>query len=99
MQLARVIGTATATAKHASMVGAKLLVVQPLDATGESDGTPILAIDELGSGLGDRVLLTSDGRGVREMVGASNSPVRWAVMGVVDENQTQTTKPNRSPKT
>ena len=84
MQLGRVIGQATATVKHATLGGWRLAVVQPLDAEDESDGDPLLAIDRLGSGQGDRVILTSDGKGIRNMVGSNNSPIRWAVIGLVD---------------
>ena len=84
MQLGRVIGHATSTVKHPTLVGWKLVVVQPLDAAGCPDGVPLLAIDGLGSGRGDKVIMTSDGKGVREMVGADNTPVRWAVIGLVD---------------
>ncbi len=85
MNLARVIGHATATVKHPTLDGWRLVVVQPLDAKGGSDGDPFLVIDNLGSGVGDRVMLTSDGSSVREMVGANNSPIRWAVIGLADE--------------
>ncbi|MEX2285915.1 MAG: EutN/CcmL family microcompartment protein [Planctomycetaceae bacterium] len=84
MQLGQVIGNATATVKHPTLAGWRLLVVQPLDAAGGDDGTPIVAIDNLGGSRGSRVILTSDGKGVREMIGAENTPVRWAVIGIVD---------------
>jgi ethanolamine utilization protein EutN len=85
MQLGRVIGRATATVKHPTLAGWRLLVVQPLDIRGAADGEPLLAIDQLGGGRGDRVILTSDGKAVREMVGSNNTPVRWAVIGLADE--------------
>jgi ethanolamine utilization protein EutN len=85
MNHARVIGHATATVKHPSLNGWRLLVVQPLDIQGQPDGEPLLAIDQsLGSGRGDEVMLTSDGKAVREMMGTDNTPVRWAVLGVLD---------------
>ena len=58
---------------------------QPLDARGEPDDAPLIAIDNLGSGPGDRVMLTNDGAGVRDMIGSKLTPVRWAVIGIVDE--------------
>lgn len=85
MQIGRVIGRATATVKHPTLAGWRLLVVQPLDIRGAADGEPLLAIDQLGGGRGDRVILTSDGKAVREMVGSNNTPVRWAVIGLADE--------------
>lgn len=84
MQVGEVIGKATATVKHPSLAGWRLVVVQFLDAAGGNDGDPIIAIDNLGCGLTDHVILTSDGTSVREMMESNNSPVRWAVIGIVD---------------
>ncbi|MCX7422941.1 MAG: EutN/CcmL family microcompartment protein [Planctomycetia bacterium] len=85
MQLGKVIGHATSTVKHSSMNGWKLLIVQSLDAKGGADGEPVLAIDELGTGIGQRVMITSDGKAVSQMLGDDKSPVRWAVIGTVDD--------------
>jgi ethanolamine utilization protein EutN len=83
MQLALVIGCATATVRHASMAGSKLLVVQPLAADERSaDGEPVLAVDRLGAGRGEVVLITGDGRATREMLDSPATPVRWSVMGI-----------------
>jgi ethanolamine utilization protein EutN len=85
MQLGKVIGTATATVKHPTLSGWKLLVVQLLMADGKSsDGEPVLAIDNLGAGGGDRVILTSDGKGTRALMKSDNTPVRWSVLGIAD---------------
>ncbi|MFO0943114.1 MAG: EutN/CcmL family microcompartment protein [Pirellulales bacterium] len=79
-----VLGHAHSTVKHKTLKSLKL-VTQPLAADGGSpDGAPTIAIDNLGAGPGDRVVLTSDGAAVREMFGIQNSPVRWAVMGIID---------------
>jgi ethanolamine utilization protein EutN len=84
MQKARVVGNATATVKHASMTGWKLLVVQPLAPDGGPDGDPVLAVDNLGAGVDETVIITSDGLGTRAMLKSNNTPVRWHVMGIVD---------------
>ena len=85
MVLGRVVGTATATTKHASMEGWKLLVVQPVMADDRTpDGEPLLAVDSLGAGRGATVILSSDGRFTREMVGDDLTPVRWSVIGICD---------------
>jgi len=84
MNLARVLGHATATVKHPSMDGWRLLVVQPLDAAGGPDMEPLLAIDNLGGRKGDNVILTSDGKAVSELIGRTDTPVRWAVIGIAD---------------
>lgn len=84
MQLARVVGRATATVKHRTLTGQLLLIVQPLDAKGGPDGDPQLAIDSLGSGQNDIVLLTTDSKAVQELVKAEDSPIRWSVLGIPD---------------
>ncbi len=84
MQLGRVVGHAVSTVKHPTLQGWRLLVVQPLAADGKADGEPLLAIDALGSGNGDEVILSNDGSGARELVGSKTSPVRWMVLGLCD---------------
>jgi ethanolamine utilization protein EutN len=85
MQLARVIGTATATVKHPSLEGARLLVVQPLlaDRVGP-DGDPQVAIDTIASAVGDTVVITSDGRLLRELLRSDTTPARWSTIALVD---------------
>ena len=84
MQLGRVVGFVTATIKHESLDRWRLLLVQPLDATRRPDGEPLLALDSMGARAGDTVVLSSDGRGAREMVAMENSPARWFVAGIAD---------------
>jgi ethanolamine utilization protein EutN len=84
MQIGRVVGQAVSTVKHPSFEGWRLLLVQPLTPDGGADGEPLLAIDSLGAGKADRVILTNDGAGARELVGIRNSPVRWMVLGICD---------------
>jgi ethanolamine utilization protein EutN len=85
MQVGTVLGTATATVKHPSLVGWKMLVVQPYGADGaKPDGDPIIAVDALGAGKGQRVIISSDGKGTRELLGSETTPVRWSVVGIQD---------------
>lgn len=86
MQTAKIVGTATATLKHKSMEGAKLMLVQPQMADGKSpDGDPFLAVDGVGAGKGETVIITSDGRYSRELLQAEATPVRWTIIGICDE--------------
>ena len=85
MQTARVLGNATSTVKHPSMEGWKLLVIQPLGKDNTNDGFPALAVDQTGAGQGDIVIISSDGKYTRELLRVDNSPVRWSVLGIVDE--------------
>jgi len=81
MQLGLVIGSATATVKHPSLNGERLLVVQLLGVDRRGDGEPVLAFDRLGARRGDEVLLTSDGKLLGEQLGR-NTPGRWSVLGL-----------------
>jgi ethanolamine utilization protein EutN len=82
---AKVIGTATATVKHPSLRGWKMLVVQPMAADNTSpDGEPLLAVDCLGAGAGSMVTITSDGKGTQELLASETTPVRWSVLGIND---------------
>jgi len=84
MQLGRVVGHATATVKHPSIAGWRMLVVQPLARDASPDGDPLLAVDSLGAGRGDTVLLTNDGAGTRELLGCDTTPARWMVLALPD---------------
>jgi ethanolamine utilization protein EutN len=85
VQLGRVIGHATATIKHPSMNGWRLVIVQMLNAAREPEADPVVAVDKLGSDAGHVVVLNSDGKAARELIGDEKSPVRWFVIGIVDE--------------
>jgi ethanolamine utilization protein EutN len=85
MQLGRVVGHAVSSVKHPTLVGWRLLIVQMMNEDGKADGEPILAIDNLGASPGTRVLATTDAVLVRELTGVKNSPIRWSIMGLVDE--------------
>jgi ethanolamine utilization protein EutN len=86
MQLARIIGTATATVKHPSLAGTRLLVVQPLMADRTSpDGDPQLAIDTVGASTGDVTVITSDGRLLRDLLKSDTTPARWSTIALLDD--------------
>lgn len=84
MQLAQVIGRATTTVRHESMTGVKLLVCEFLGNQMQAVGDPVLVVDQLGAGLGDKVMLSSDGKGLGEMLKSDNTPLRWWTLGIID---------------
>ena len=84
MILGRVVGNAVSTVKHGSLVGQRLMTVQPIEAASMD---PVLVIDSLGAGVGSLVVLTNDGKAARELIGDETSPARWSVLGIVDENK------------
>jgi ethanolamine utilization protein EutN len=84
MQIGLVVGHATATVKHPTLNGCRLLIVQLLTPDNQPDGEPVLAIDQLGAGAGMPVILTTDAVQVREMVQSKNTPIRYSVLGLCD---------------
>ena len=84
MQPALVLGSTHATVKHASFDGQRLIVIRLLTASDAADGPPLIALDQLGSRRGDRVMVTSDGSYAREVTGSRTTPARWTVLGIVD---------------
>lgn len=66
------------------MEGCKLLVVQPRLVDGKPDGGPLVVVDAMGVGVGETVLITSDGRHARQLLGVDATPVRWTTIGIQD---------------
>ena len=84
MQIARVVGTVVATQKHRKFEGAKLLIVQPLNPDDTPRGTTLLAVDGVGAGVHEKVLIVIEGRAAGEALGRKGAPVDAAIIGIVD---------------
>ena len=84
MLIGRVIGDIVATQKDVSHRGRKLLVVQPLQLDGSDRGEPVLAMDSVDAGIGDKVLLATEGFSAMTAVGRPHSPIDMAIIGVID---------------
>ena len=84
MTIGRVVGNVVSTHKNAKLEGAKLMLVQPLDLDGTPKGAPLLAIDGVDAGIGDRVLVIQDGRSAQLVLGKGTAAVDAAIIGVVD---------------
>jgi ethanolamine utilization protein EutN len=84
MQLARVVGTVVATQKHKAFSGAKLLLVQPIGLDDAPRGTALLAVDSVGAGVREKVLIVMEGRAAGEALGRKGAPVDAAIVGIVD---------------
>ena len=85
MQIARVIGTVVATQKHKKFEGAKLLLVQPLNIDDTARGVALLAVDGVGAGVHEKVLIVLEGRAAGEALGKKAAPVDAAIIGIIDE--------------
>ena len=83
MLIAKVMGTAVASAKHSALHSSKLLVICPANIDGDINGDPILAVDLVGSGPGELVMV-SQGSSARLATDYKNSPVDAAIIGILD---------------
>ena len=84
MLIGTVVGTVVSTQKHASLLGAKLLLVQPDALPGATPMPAMLAIDAAGAGVGERVLYVVEGKAAGEALGRKGAPVDAAIIGIVD---------------
>jgi ethanolamine utilization protein EutN len=84
MQIARVIGTVVSTQKHRKFEGAKLMLVQPLNVDDSPRGTALLAVDGVGAGVHEKVLVVLEGRAAGEALGRKAAPVDAAIVGIID---------------
>jgi ethanolamine utilization protein EutN len=84
MQIAEVVGTVVSTQKNRKLEGAKLLLVQPLTLEGVHRGTALLAIDAVGAGVGERVLVVIEGKAAGDALGRKAAAVDAAIIGIVD---------------
>ncbi|MBX3161021.1 MAG: EutN/CcmL family microcompartment protein [Deltaproteobacteria bacterium] len=89
MRCCRVVGPLWAAAKHPAFAGRPLFVVQPLDAKGADAGASFVAVDHAQAGVGDKVLVLTEGTGVRQILKIGDQvPIRSLIVGIVDQVET-----------
>jgi len=84
MMLARVVGPLVATQKHRKFEGSTLLLVQPLGENDTPRGPVLLAVDTVGAGVHEKVLLVLDGKAAGDAMKKKAAPVDAAIVGIVD---------------
>lgn len=84
MQIARVVGTVVSTQKNRKLEGAKLMLVQPLTLDGQPKGTALIAIDSVGAGVGETVLVVIEGKAAGDALGRKAAAVDAAIVGIID---------------
>ena len=84
MRIARVIGNVVAAAQHPTYEGHKILLGRPEKPDGSSAGKGFIAVDLVQAGPGDRVLVLSEGNGVRQLLGKDSGPIRSVIVGIID---------------
>lgn len=89
MLIARVVGTVVSTQKHRKFEGAKLLLVQPVTLDDRARGPALLAVDSVGAGVHEKVLVVIEGRAAGEALGKKAAPVDAAIVGIIDSIDVQ----------
>jgi ethanolamine utilization protein EutN len=88
MQIARVIGTVVATRKDPQFEGIKLMLVQPLTPEGKSSGRPLVAVDSVGAGVGERVFFVR-GKEASFPFHPAEVPADAGIVGIIDHWTTE----------
>lgn len=84
MKLGRVVGTVVSTINSPAFDGRTLLVCDLLDPSGRPSGGYLIAVDSVGAGAGEVVLLLDEGNSARQVLRAPGAPIRTVVVGIVD---------------
>jgi microcompartment protein CcmK/EutM len=84
MNYARIDGTIVTSSAHPSMAGWRTVICQPIDSEGCDEGIPVLALDPLGAGLHQHVILSTDGSVTRELVRDPITPLRNLIIAIID---------------
>jgi ethanolamine utilization protein EutN len=84
VKLGRVVGTVVSTINHPSFDERTLLLCDLLDPSGRPSGGYLIAVDSVGAGAGETVLLLDEGTSARQVLRAPGAPIRTVVVGIVD---------------
>ncbi len=84
MKLAKVVGTVTSTINVPVFDDRKLLLCDLVGPDGGVAGGYLIAVDTVGAGVGETVLLMDEGNSARQILGAKDAPIRTLVVGIVD---------------
>lgn len=85
MKIGRVAGTVVSTINVPIYDGRRLLMVDLLDERGNDTGGYLIAVDAVGAGYRETVLILDEGNGARQVVGAPDAPIRAVVVGIIDQ--------------
>jgi ethanolamine utilization protein EutN len=90
MRCCRVVGPMWATVKHPAFANKALFVVQPIDGAGKDVGASFVAVDNVQAGVGDTVIVLTEGTGARQILKQGDIvPIRSIIVGIVDQVETQ----------
>jgi microcompartment protein CcmK/EutM len=96
MKIGTVVGTVVATMKHEGFDGRKLLLVRPEDPYGKKTETPVVAVDTVSAGAGDRVIFVDEGNSARQVLDWKDGCVRAVIVGYLDEIDIPSNPPSKA---
>jgi len=85
MKIGRIIGEVTSTINHPAYDNRKQLIVDLLTSSGESSGDYLIALDLVGAGSGETVLILDEGNSARQILNMENAPIRSVIAGIIDQ--------------
>lgn len=85
MILGRVSGSLYSTINHKYFDGKRILLVDLITPDGKKTGDYLIAIDTVGAGAGEKVLIIDEGNSARQILDSEEGPVRSVIVGIVDE--------------
>ncbi len=83
MIIGEVVGNVWATRKEDSLKGLKIMVVKKVFSDKNTENESFVAVDFVGAGIGDKVLVTT-GSSARLAMDQPNSPVDATIVGIID---------------
>lgn len=84
MTLAKVTGNIVSTVKHEAYHATKIMIIQPLGWDLQPKGAPTIAVDTVGAGEGETVLILREGQAAKQILGVKRAPVRSLIVGIID---------------
>ena len=84
MKIGKVVGNVVSTINVPALDGRKLLLCDVLSLDGQPSGEYLIAVDTVGAGASEKVLLIDEGNSARQVLGVKNAPVRAAIVGIID---------------
>ena len=85
MILGRIVGSVVSTIHHRIIENRRMLLAERLDERGGDTGAYVIALDVVGAGYGETVLIIDEGNGARQLLEDDQAPIRAVVVGIVDE--------------
>lgn len=84
MIIGQVVGEIYSTINHEFYNYKKLLIVERIKPSGDFEGNYLIAVDSVGAGVGEKVLVIDEGNSARQVVNSENQPIRSIIIGIID---------------